>query len=267
LGGFVAEWLLLQSFLFTTGLPSSFLNMLVPVLAALIALIAALSGFTMVKYFGVIFLGQPREQKLSLAHDAGLWERMGMLWLVAGCVVLGLMPNQVIALLDPVTHLLVSAGLAQSLAANAWLLVPVGVERASYAPAIFLLGVMASFALAYLLVRKSFKGGTRRAPPWDCGYPWQTARMQDTAEGFGQPIRQIFEPMFRMKRELPTPFDEHPHYRMTVEDPLWHWLYLPVAAVVERISKVVGLLQQGRIAVYLIYSFVTLIVVLLVVKR
>jgi hypothetical protein len=52
-----------------------------------------------------------------------------------------------------------------------------------------------------------------------------------------------------------------------VEDPHWHWFYLPIAAMVERISKLVGKLQQGRIAVYLIYSFVTLIVVLLVVKQ
>jgi hydrogenase-4 component B len=267
LGGFVGEWLLLQSFLFTTGLPSSFLNMLVPVVAALIALIAALSGFTMVKYFGVIFLGQPREEKLSQAHDVTGWERMGMLWLAAGCVVLGLIPSQVITLMDPVTQLLVSAGLAQTVAASGWLLVPVSIERASYAPAIFLLGVMACFGVAYLLVRKLYSGRTRRAPPWDCGYPWQTARMQDTAEGFGQPIRQIFEPMFRMKRELPTSFDEQPRYRVEVEDPLWHWLYLPLAALVERISKVIGLLQQGRIAVYLMYSFVTLIVVLLVVKQ
>jgi hydrogenase-4 component B len=267
LGGFVAEWLLLQSYLFTTGLPSSFLNMLVPVLAALIALISALSGYTMVKYFGVIFLGQPREEKLAHAHDAGTWERIGMLWLVAGCVLLGLMPNQVIDLLDPVTQRLVGAGLAQSLAGNGWLLVPMSVERASYAPVIFLLGVVTSFGLAYLLVRRLYHGRTRRAPPWDCGYPWQTARMQDTAEGFGQPIRQIFEPMFRMRRELPTPFDAQPRYKVTVEDPLWHWLYLPVAALVERISKVIGLLQQGRIAVYLMYSFVTLILVLLVVKQ
>jgi hypothetical protein len=52
-----------------------------------------------------------------------------------------------------------------------------------------------------------------------------------------------------------------------VEDPLWYGLYLPLAALVERISRIVGLLQQGRISVYLMYSFVTLIVVLLVVKR
>jgi hypothetical protein len=91
--------------------------------------------------------------------------------------------------------------------------------------------------------------------------------MQDTAEGFGQPIRQIFEPFFRITRHLPSAFDAQPSYRVTVEDPLWYWLYLPVARLVERVSKVVGLLQQGRIAVYLTYSFVTLIVVLLVVKR
>jgi formate hydrogenlyase subunit 3/multisubunit Na+/H+ antiporter MnhD subunit len=84
LGGFVSEWLLLQSFLFTPGLPNSFLNMLIPVVAALIALVAALAGYTMVKFFGVVFLGRPREEKLRDAHDAGAWERAGMLLLVAG---------------------------------------------------------------------------------------------------------------------------------------------------------------------------------------
>lgn len=266
-GGFVAEWLLLQSFLFTTGLPSSSLDMLVPVMAALIALIAALSGYTMVKYFGVIFLGQPREEKLSQAHDAGAWERMGMLWLTMGCLALGLLPNQVIALMDPVTQHLVGAGLAHTVADSGWLLVPVSAERASYAPAVFLLGVLGSFALAFLLVRKLYHGRLRRVPPWDCGHPWQTPRMQDTAEGFGQPIRQIFEPFFRITRHVPSPFDAQPSYKVTLEDPLWYALYLPLARLVERVSRIIGLLQRGRIAIYLIYSFVTLIVVLLVVKR
>lgn len=266
-GGFVAEWLLLQSFLFTTGLPSPSLDMLLPVMAALVALIAALSAYTMVKYFGVVFLGQPREEKLRDAHDAGPWERGGMLWLVGGCVALGLLPNQVIALISPVTQRLVLAGLSESAAGSGWLLVPVGVERASYAPVIFLLGVLVSMGLAFVMVRKLYHGRLRRVPPWDCGHPWQTARMQDTAEGFGQPIRQIFEPIFRMQRQLPTAFDERPTYAVKVEDPLWHWLYLPVARLVEKASKLVGMLQQGRIAVYLMYSFATLIVLLLLVKR
>jgi len=267
LGGFVSEWLLLQSFLFTPGLPSSFLNMLVPVVAALIALVAALSGYTMVKFFGVIFLGQPRENHLAQAQRAGPWERVGMGWLALGCVALGLLPVQVIQLIDAVTRQLVATGLGATVAASGWLLVPVDIDRASYGPVIFLLGLAASFALAFALVRVLYHGRLRRAAPWDCGYPWQTARMQDTAEGFGQPIRQIFEPFFRMQRELPSPFDREPRYRVVVGDHFWHWLYLPVADLVERLSRWIGRLQQGRVAVYLLYSFLTLVGVLMLVKR
>ncbi|HEY0878740.1 MAG TPA: hydrogenase 4 subunit B [Zeimonas sp.] len=266
LGGFVSEWLLLQSFLFTPGLPHPVLNMLIPVVAALIALVAALAGYTMVKFFGVVFLGRPREDKLAQAHDAGPWERAGMGWLVIGCVLLGLMPNQFVQVIDPVTRQLVRTGLADTVPAGDWLLAPAGIERASYGPVIFLLGIAASFALIFVLVRRLYHGRLRRGPAWACGFPWQTARMQDTAEGFGQPIRQIFEPFFRMHRELPTPFDERPRYRVVADDPIWHWLYLPIAAVVSRIARVVGLLQQGRIAVYLLYSFATLVVILLLVR-
>jgi hydrogenase-4 component B len=145
--------------------------------------------------------------------------------------------------------------------------VPTTIERASYGPVIFLLGVAASFALAFLLVRWLYHGRIRRAPPWDCGYPWQNARMQDTAEGFGQPIRQIFEPFFVMRRELPSPFDAKPHYRVDIADHFWGWVYLPLVNIATRIARVVGLLQQGRIAVYLLYSFVTVIAVLLMVVR
>ncbi len=266
-GGFVSEWLLLQSFLFAPGLPDSFLNMLVPIAAALIALVAALAGYTMVKFFGVIFLGRPREEKLDQAHDAGWWERIGMLWLVVGCLALGLFPTQFIQVIDPVTQQLVASGLGATVAASGWLLAPVAMERASYGPSIFLFGIAGGCALAFLLARKFYHGVSRRTPPWDCGYPWQNARMQDSAEGFGQPIRQIFDPFFRMVRELPTPFDDQPRYRVTVEDHFWHWLYLPIAAAVERVARLIGLLQRGRISVYLLYTFATLIAVLLLVKQ
>jgi hypothetical protein len=106
----------------------------------------------------------------------------------------------------------------------------------------------------------------RRAPPWDCGYPLLNARMQDTAEGFGQPVRQVFDPFFRMERELPSPFDAAPRYRVTVEDHIWHWGYLPVARLVERLTALVTFLQRGRISVYLLYSFGTLLVLLFLVR-
>ena len=39
------------------------------------------------------------------------------------------------------------------------------------------------------------------------------------------------------------------------------------AAAVERVARWVGLAQQGRIAVYLLFSFLTLTVMLLLVKQ
>ena len=267
LGGFVSEWLLLQSFLFTTGLPVPLLTMLIPVVAALIALVAALAGYTMVKFFGVIFLGQPREDKLAHAHDAGRWERAGMLWLALGCVALGLLPTRFIQLIDPVTQQLVQAGLGARVADHGWLLAPNSLAQASYGPVIFLLGILGCFALAFLMVRWLYHGRMRRGLPWACGFPWGTARMQDTAEGFGQPIRQIFEPFFAMRRELPSPFDARPRYRVVVEDHFWRWLYAPLIELADVLARLIGRLQQGRISVYLMYSFVTLIATLLVVMR
>jgi len=264
LGGFVSEWLLLQSFLFTPGLPNPFLNMLVPAVAAVIALVAALAGYVMVKFYGVIFLGRHREDKLAAARDAGSWERLGMGWLVAGCVALGLFPALGIGLLAPVTELLVGARLPE---AGGWLLVPVSAARASYGPLIFFAGVAASVGLAFVLVRRLYHGRLRRAAPWDCGFPWQTARMQDTAEGFGQPVRQIFEPLYRMRRRLPSAFDAEPRYAVEVGDHFWHWLYLPLGRLVESTARVIGTLQRGRIALYLLYSFATVIALLVWVTR
>jgi len=267
LGGFVAEWLLMQSFLFTPGLPVTLLTMLMPVVAALIALIAALAGYTMVKFFGVIFLGQPREEKLARAHDAGFLERVGMGWLALGCVGLGLLPVQFIRLIDPVTRRLVGAGLGERVSDSGLLLSPNSLQQASYGPVIFLSGVLACCAVAYLLVRRLYHGRLRRSLPWACGYPWGTARMQDTAEGFGQPIRQIFEPFFKVRRDLPTPFDDKPRYAVVIEDRFWGWLYLPVAAAAGFVARAIGTMQRGRISAYLLYSFVTLVATLVVVMR
>jgi len=268
LGGFVSEWLLLQSFLFTPGLPNNFLNMLIPVVAAAIAMIAALAGYTMVKFFGVVFLGQPREDKLAQAHDASRLEKIGMSWLAGLTLLLGLAPTQMIHLLSPAVRQLAWYDLGSAVSHNSvWLLAPISVERASYGPVIFFFGVAGSCALAYLLVRRFYHGGSRRVRPWDCGFSGQDARMQDTAEGFGQPIRQIFAPFFRVDLEQPSPFDRKPRYRIKVEDHFWYWLYLPVCRLIESISRQVGRMQQGRISVYLLYSFLTLITLLLVVTQ
>ena len=267
LNGFVSEWLLLQAFLLTPGLPNSYLNMLIPVATAALVLASALAAYVMVKFYGVVFLGQPREEKLKQAQDASNWERAAFVWLAAACVLLGLAPVAVIGQLDSVSALLVDATLSANIGRSGWLFVtPASPERASYSAPLFLIAIVGTVVATSLLVRWIYHGRVRRAAAWDCGYPQQTARMQDTAEGFGQPIKQIFEPFFRIERHVPKPTDERPYYWAKTEDHLWYWLYLPVARSAEWVSRLIGVLHHGRIHLYLIYSFVTLLALLFLIR-
>ncbi len=261
LNGFVSEWLLLQSFLFAYKVPHPFINMLLPLGAALLALAAALAGYVMVKFFGVIFLGQPREPSLQHAHDAGFAERLGLAWLALGCVLLGFFPTNVISLFSIVTQQLGLGGLPAS-DAPWWLLVPIPERQSSYAPLVFFAVILVVVVLAILSVRFFYHQRIRKGAAWDCGFGGLNSRMQDTAEGFGQPIRHLFQPLFAIVRELPTPFDKAPKYRLEIGDRFWRALYQPLGPLVRRVADKVAWLQQGRIATYLLYSFVTLVVLL-----
>jgi NADH:ubiquinone oxidoreductase subunit 5 (subunit L)/multisubunit Na+/H+ antiporter MnhA subunit len=264
LNGFVSEWLLLQAFLFADTVPRAFVNMVLPIGAAVLALCVSLSGYVMVKFFGVIFLGQPREVALQNAHDAGLLEKLGLVWLACGCFALGLMPVTVIGQLERVTDALLGAKLGTH-SGSWWLLAPPAARQASYSPLMFLCAGGAAVVLTLGVVRGLYRRPVRRSAPWDCGFVRLDPRMQDTAEGFGQPIRHVFQAFFSMHRELPTPFDSAPRYRVSVTDRIWRAGYEPLGRWVRRLADLAALLQQGRIANYLTYSFITLIVLLAVV--
>jgi hypothetical protein len=219
----------------------------------------------MVKFFGVVFLGQPREPRLAEVQDAGPWEKIGLAWLSAACIALGLVPGTVIALLEPITQRFTGYGISSQ--GRGWLFVaPIEPERASYSPILFL-GVATLLILAvWLAVRAFYHGRARRAPAWDCGFPWLNARMQDSAEGFGQPVKVVFQPVFRIEGEAPSPRDARPRYRERTDDRFWYWLYVPIMRAVERMTALVTLLQRGRISVYLMYSFATLLALLFFIR-
>ena len=260
LNGFVSEWLLLQSFLFTPQIPHAFLNMLIPLGAALLALTVALAAYVMVKFYGVIFLGQHREPSLAHAHDADWLERIGLAWLALGCIAIGVVPQLALRAAGAVTGTLL--GQTVNLSSHFWWIAPIASKQASYSGLILLAGIVGVVGITFVMLRVLAHGRIRRTASWDCGYPWQTSRMQDTAEGFGQPIRHMFGPFFHMERELPAPTDTTPHYRVHIEDRLWRALYLPIARGVQRLADWIGLLQGGRLAIYLLYSFLTLIALL-----
>lgn len=263
LNGFISEWLLLQSFLFFPHIPQPYIIMLIPVAAAIFALVVGLSAYVMVKFYGIIFLGKPREPKLSVAHDAHFLEKAGLFWLTAACLVFGVFP---LLLLRPLVDLTAALlGVSERVlfeSSNYLFLVPINSRQASYSPIIFLFSISILFFVVYVVVRRFYHGKTRRGAAWDCGFPLQTPRMQDTAEGFGQPIKQIFSAFLRIYRELPKAFDKLPQYKTTTEDRFWTIFYLPLMKATMRYSTWISKLQQGKISYYLLYSFLTLLLLL-----
>jgi len=260
LNGFVSEWLTFQAALLSPALEHGVLRSIIPLAAAALALAGALTAMCFVKVFGVAFLGMPRSDEAIRAREAGEWEQLGMGWLAAVCVVLGLAPVWMIGVMDPVALSLLDYSPAYIGMAQDWLwLTPVAPERASYSPVIFLAVIAAVVLAAFGLVRLLYHGRLRRTPAWDCGFPGLNARMQDTAEGFAQPIRQIFAPVYEIEAHHPDPFDRMPRYVCEVRDRFWGLIYFPIARAATFCSRMIGRIQVGRVAVYLMYSFATII--------
>lgn len=87
------------------------------------------------------------------------------------------------------------------------------------------------------------------------------------------PIRRIFGYLFSIKEQVRlspqvahSAFPRRLNYYLRVRDRFWGWLYKPVADVSFWLSRKVGMLQKGRIQSYLIYSFITIIVLLVLVR-
>jgi hypothetical protein len=192
-----------------------------------------------------------------------------MLLAAAACLALGVLPPLVIDWMDSVAQQLVGARIGAPAGALGWLwLTPVAPERASYSGGIVFLGLLAVIPAVYLLLHIR-PGAIHRVPIWDCGFEKLTPRMQYTATAFAMPIRRIFGFLFSVRervRVTASPgrpaYPRRLGYSLRVRDRVWGWCYQPVADVSFLLARQVGRLQQARIQSCLIYSFVTIIVLL-----
>ena len=271
--GFISEWLIFQAFLLSPALPSPILNILIPLGAAALALTAALAARCFVKVYGVVFLGRWRgghQHSGAHAHEVGLSMRIGMLGAALSCLALGVLPSFVIAWLDIIPQALVGDTIGQSAHEFGWLwLTPVAAQRASYSAPIVLLGISVVVAAVYIIshVRKT---SVRRAPIWDCGFEKLTSRMQYNSTSFAMPLRRIFGFLFGIKettrgagdQTISPMFRDRYIYHLKMRDMFWQTLYKPISDASFWFSRKVGRLQHGRIQIYLLYSFLTLIVLL-----
>jgi hypothetical protein len=97
--------------------------------------------------------------------------------------------------------------------------------------------------------------------------------MQYNATSFSMPIRRIFGYMFSIRERIELSpqaghkaFPKKLHYFLSIRDRVWNWCYRPFVEGSFWIARKVGMLQQGRIQAYLIYSFITIIILLVFVR-
>ncbi len=269
--GFVSEWLIFQSLFLSFQVPSLIVKLMLPLAAAMLALTAVLALACFAKAFGISFLALPRSSHARHAEEVPWSMRLGMGFLAAICVFLGLAPMVVVPLLDRVTASMTGTSIAEKmLALDGWALAPVNVEFSSLSSPVLAFVLVGAAALGLVLV--ALFGGFRAkrySKTWGCGLTL-SPRMEYTATGFVQPIKRVFSTIYQPTVKLETELLEESRYfakRRRFEfhiEPLFEkYLYKPVVAAVYRLADRLRIVQAGSLHLYLAYMFVTLVVLLL----
>jgi hydrogenase-4 component B len=271
LNGFVSEWLTYQSLLQGFGTTDSLVRLMFPLGGAMLALTGALAAACFVKAFGITFLAQPRSEAAARAHEASPTMVIGMGVLTAACVFLGLFPTTFLRLLEPVTQQLIGQPLPTYLVrGDGWVLgntQELGGTVSTVGIALMGICLLPIPLVLWLLFGR--RARTRIGPTWDCGLRGLTPQMEYTATGFSKPIRMIFKALFRPRREVQREYDYSPYFAKTlrfeshIEEAFVTRLYRPLNRGILRLSRRMRGLQAGSIQAYLIYIFITLLLLLI----
>jgi hydrogenase-4 component B len=270
--GFISEWMTFQSLFLGFGVPDLLMKILMPIAAAMLALTGALAVACFAKAFGLSFLAMPRSSAAKHATEVPLAMRLGMGWLAVCCLILGVAPAAVVPAIDRVTAGLIGSTTSDQMITTGGLaLVPgLGIGFASVSTPLLWLLLAGSVVLA--LVGARALGGrlaARRYRTWACGIA-PKPRMEYTATGFTQPIRQVFSTVYRPTVKLETDLVETSRYfarrmrfEVRIESTFQKYLYDPVVQGFAALAERLRVLQAGSLHLYLSYIFLTLLALLL----
>ena len=271
LNGFVSEWLTYQSLLQGFGATGSLTRLIFPISGALLALTGALAAACFVKAFGITFLAQPRSVQAERAHEASPTMLAGMALLAVACVFLGLFPNQFLPLFDPLTDQLLGVQISRQLAAPGGIVLSsLGLEAGTVSTLGITLTAVCLLPIPLALWIFFGRAAARQTGmTWACGQKTLTPQMQYTATGFSKPLRIIFKALFRPHRAVQAEFEFSPYFARTIrfeshiEETFEARIYRPLQRFILRTSRRMRALQAGSLQAYLIYIFVTLLLLLI----
>jgi formate hydrogenlyase subunit 3/multisubunit Na+/H+ antiporter MnhD subunit len=246
LNGFASEFLIFQALMQSYHVAGPMLQVMLLLCLSILALTSAFAAACFVKAFGLIFLALPRSAGAKNASESGTPVLAGQAILAISCIVMGVFSKEALLLagyLAPMPDLM-----------------PVGI----------LLIVTFVAILSMMLLTSSSK--TRITQTWGCGILSQNGGMEYTASGFSEPIMRIFRPIYRTQEDGERMFFDkfgsifkEGHAEIHLMKFFEDYVYLPVAHVVEAISKEVSRLQNGHLDSYISYAFITVVVLLAII--
>jgi hydrogenase-4 component B len=307
--GFVSEWLTLQTMLRSAELSSIGAKIVFAICGAGLALTAALAMTCFVKVFGMSFLGMHRGDESKKVCEAGSGTLAPMAILAMLCLAFGVLPTYVIPRLDaaikPLTGTSAAAALVPPFFARAPAhdtLPPTFVEDfhnlgaqvgqsilpgrglvvlhrgGAENPVVFAMSTSYMFVvllvlllLTYLIIRLWLTRSRKleRRTRWDGGVRRLLPEMTYTATGFSNPVRVIFDAVFRPTTVEDTRETVAEHFRMAIlrENERVHvvdkLVFHPIRTTVMWFAARLAMMHHGRFNAYAAYTLLTLLVVLL----
>jgi len=259
LNGFVSEFLIYLGF-FKGAISGIGAGAIATALAApALALIGGLAVACFVKVVGVVFLGSPRTSLPASVQEATWAMRLPMIILASVCLFIGVAPVTLAPFLDSVV--------------NAWL--PNSSEPVSLA-AVAPLAWISILAVALLAVTfgviiwyrgKVMNASVATASTWGCAYLAPSSRMQYSASSFASMLVSLFSGVIRPEIHAPRisgPFPANPHYESHVPEAVLEQIYIPLISRIYEKFLPIRRLQHGKLHLYILYTFITLIVLILV---
>ncbi len=199
---------------------------------------------------------------------------VGMAWLGALCVVLGVAPGYAMRLLDaPTSQLLHGPGASAVVTVRGPLVLSVALTASSTEATAISMTMVAALLLVLAAMAWVLRRGWRRVPPrtvptWTCGMS-PTARFDYTATAFAKPLRLVFAALYRPRREVIRETAGTPYvvrrirYTGEVVDLAETQIYHRVQRGITELSQAIRDRSTGRIHGYIGWVFGTLVVALL----
>lgn len=269
LNGFASEWLTLQSLLAAIAQGSAPVRVLAAAGIAALALTGGLAAAASVRLFGITFLGRPRTPAGDHAQDTPRRMRYAMAVPALFCCALGLGAGVVARYCSSAAAGVLSAGSTDApLMLGGLILAPRGLPGPflSTVAIACLLFIAAAGTLVLLRRRAPVRGKT-----WGCGYYQLGPRTQYSATAFSKPFRIAFGffllPAHRAQTVRETPYMVRSmRYDVTntfiFKKYLYELLYGGLIGAARRMKWI----QAGTIQLYIAYIFVTIIVLLVLVR-